>query len=327
MITLDQIRRPIAEELLSFDEFVVEQFRCDNDILAEMLQDALSSRGKGVRPMLVILVAMMLAKSGYISRRTHVAAVMVEMIHLASLIHDDVIDEAPSRRDKPSINAKWQSKRAVLIGDYILARNLTIGLSSGQFDLVSHIVGSIAILCEGEVIQDDCARRHAMSREEYLAIIAKKSASLISIAASAGAKSVGATPEQVALMGDFGRALGMAVQIQDDILDYPPTANSGKETYQDLAEGKITLPLLILIERASESDREELLGLVREASTSVETREKIARYVEQNNGIELATEVMQQYINRAVMILGEFPEGECRTALVDLCAFVAERDR
>ncbi len=327
MITLAQIQRPIANELKEFDNFVVEQFHSDNDLIAQMLQDALSSRGKGVRPMLVILVAMMLSKSGGITRRTDVAAVMVEMIHLASLIHDDVIDEAPSRRGRPSINAKWQSKRAVLVGDYILARNLTIGLSSGQFDLVSHIVGAIAILCEGEVIQDDCARRHTMSREEYLSIIAKKSASLISIAASAGAKSVGATHDEVARMGDFGRALGMAFQIQDDILDYSPAANSGKATYQDLVEGKITLPLLILVERASQSVREEILAWVSEASESESAREKIARYVAENQGVELATEVMYQYINRAISILQEFPEGEYRAALIDLCAFVVERDR
>lgn len=327
MITLEQIQRPIAESLEAFDKFVEEQFRADNSILAEMLRDAMSSRGKGIRPMLVMLSAALCSESGVVTKRAHIAAMMSEMIHLSSLIHDDVIDDAPTRRGKPSLNAKWQSKRAVLAGDYILARNLSIALSSGQFDLVSHVVGAIAILCEGEVIQDDCARRHMMSREEYLSIIAKKTASLISISASAGAKAAGATPQQVELMREYGRSLGMAFQIQDDILDYTPSAKSGKATYQDLMEGKITLPLLILLERASEQQRADLFERVKEAAESEEARNYIANFVEQNGGVELAQEVMRQYIDRALAVLTHFPESQYRTALVDLCAFVSERDR
>ncbi len=327
MITLSQIQRPIAESLKEFDKFVAEQFRSDNNILSEMIQDALSSRGKGIRPMLVMLSAGLCSEAGVVTRRAHIAAMMVEMIHLASLIHDDVIDEAPERRGKPSLNAKWQSKRAVLAGDYILARNLTIGLSSGQFDLVSHIVGAIAILCEGEVIQDDCARRHTITREEYLSIIAKKTASLISIAASAGAKAVGADSEVVDAMREFGRALGMAFQIQDDILDYQVSPNSGKQSYQDLSEGKITLPLLILLERASESERSEVLRDVEVAATDDKAKERVIAFVAQGGGVELSTQVMQQYITRAVSILATLPESEYRTALIDLCAFVSERDK
>ncbi|MFI3304162.1 MAG: polyprenyl synthetase family protein [Rikenellaceae bacterium] len=327
MITLSQIQQPIEEHLKEFDTFIAEQFHTENDLLSNMLRDALSSRGKGVRPMLVMLAAAMVSKSGYISKRAYIAAMMCEMIHLASLVHDDVIDEAPTRRGKPSLNAKWQSKRAVLVGDYILARNLNIGLTSGQFDLVTHIVGAIAILCEGEVIQDDCARRHTMTREEYLSIIAKKTASLISISTSAGAKAAGGSHEDVARMREFGRALGMAFQIQDDILDYTPSSSSGKSPYQDLIEGKITLPLLILLERADEEQQKTILELVKNSAESVEARTKIVEFVDQNKGVELATTVMRQYIDRALSILSEYPESKYRTALVDMCAFVSERDR
>ncbi len=327
MITLYQIQRPIANSLEEFDAFIAEQFRSDNNILSEMLHDALSSRGKGIRPMLVMLSAAALSPTGYVSKRAHIAATMVEMIHLASLIHDDVIDEAMERRGKVSMSAKWQSKRAVLAGDYILARNLNLGLSSGQFDLVSHIVGAIAILCEGEVIQDDCARRHTITRDEYLSIIAKKTASLISISASAGAKAAGASGEMVDAMREYGRNLGMAFQIQDDILDYTPSAKSGKSPYQDLSEGKITLPLLILVERSSEEQRTKILSTVEEAIESEEARQRIAKFVEQNHGVELASEVMHQYIKRAISSLAALPESPYRTALIDLCAFVSERDR
>ncbi len=327
MITLSQIQRPVAESIKEFDEFVTQQFKTENDLIGTMLVDALSSRGKGVRPLLVMLSAAMVSRAGYVSKRAHIAAMMVEMIHLSSLIHDDVIDEAATRRGKPSLNAKWQSRRAVLVGDYILAKNLSIGMASGQYDLVNHIIGAIATLCEGEFIQDDCARRHAMTREEYLSIIAKKTASLIAISTSVGAKAGGGTAEQIEKMREFGRALGMAFQIQDDILDYTPSSNSGKSTYQDLVEGKITLPLLILLERADDEQRTKILELVGAAAQSEEARAAIVRFVEENDGVGLATIVMRQYIDRALSILGEFEESEYRSALVDMCAFVSERDR
>ncbi len=327
MVTLDQIERPIAQSLTEFDAFVTDQFRTDNPLLAEMLVDALSSRGKGIRPLLVMLCSALCSPTGAVTRRSYIAAMMVEMIHLTSLIHDDVIDEARVRRGKPSLNAKWQSKRAVLTGDYILARNLSLGLSSGQFDLVTHVVGAIATLCEGEVIQDDCARRTMMSREEYLTIIAKKTASLIAISTSAGAKAAGAKAEQVELMREFGRAVGMAFQIQDDILDYTTSSKSGKSTYQDILEGKITLPLLIPIERSTEEQRQEVLRHVRHAATDEAAREWVIRFVEEQHGVELATEVMMAYINRAITILSSFPESEYRSALIDLCAYITERDR
>ncbi len=327
MVTLSQIQQPILESLAEFDKFIADQFKTDNPILGEMLIDALSSRGKGVRPMLVMLCAGLTSENGVVTRRAHIAAMMVEMIHLSSLIHDDVIDEALTRRSKPSLNAKWQSKRAVLTGDYILARNISIGLQSGQFDLVTHTVGAIATLCEGEVIQDDFARKHTMTREGYLSIIAKKTASLISISASAGAKAAGASAEHVNLMREFGRNIGMAFQIQDDILDYTPTANSGKATYQDLMEGKITLPLLILLERATDEQREMILKYVERATTDDEAVEILAKFVEENDGVRLAREIMFAYIDRATAILGEFPDTEYRTALVDLCAYIIQRDR
>ncbi len=327
MITLSQIQRPIAESLKEFDKFVEDQIKSDNNLLSTMLSDALSSRGKGVRPMLVMLTAAMISKNGYVSKRAHIAAMLVEMIHLASLVHDDVLDEASTRRGKPSLNAKWQSKRAVLVGDYILATSMSVGMKSGQFDLVNHIIGAIAILCEGEVIQDDCARRRAMTREEYLSIISKKTAALIAISTSAGAMAAGGSHEQVARMREFGRALGMAFQIQDDILDYTPSANSGKALYQDLSEGKITLPLLILLERADEEQQTKILELVTKGVDDEESRMKIVKFVDENDGVGLATAVMQQYVERALTILGDEEESEARAALVDLCAFVGERDR
>ena len=166
MITLDDIRKPVTAELEALDEFVDRQFTAEGELLSDMLRYALSARGKGIRPMLVMLSAAMNApvKGAAAGRRACLAAMLVEMIHVASLIHDDVIDEADMRRGKPSANARWQSHKAVILGDYILAKNMNIGLQSGQFDLVTHVCGSMAALCEGEVLQDECAANSTMMR-------------------------------------------------------------------------------------------------------------------------------------------------------------------
>ena len=155
MITLDTIRKPVTAELEAFDEFVDRQFTAEGELLADMLRYALSSRGKGIRPLLVMLSAAMNSpvEGAAKGRRVHLAAMLVEMIHVASLIHDDVIDESDTRRGRPSANARWQSHKAVILGDFILARNMNIGLSSGQFDLVTHVCGSMAALCEGEALK------------------------------------------------------------------------------------------------------------------------------------------------------------------------------
>ncbi|MBQ5718811.1 MAG: polyprenyl synthetase family protein, partial [Alistipes sp.] len=261
MITLDAIRKPVERELEAYETFLERQFTADGDLLNEMLRHALSSRGKGVRPLLVCLSAAMNARTAGAAggQRVSLAAMLVEMIHTASLIHDDVIDESDERRGKPSVNALWQSRKAVILGDYILARNMAIGLESGQFDLVSHICGRMATLCEGELLQDDCAAKQNTTRRSYLDIIYKKTASLLGVSASAGALAVGATRDKVTTMRRFGESLGMAFQIQDDILDYTPSAATGKPVGNDLREGKITLPLLMLLEKRDEAERKVLL--------------------------------------------------------------------
>ncbi|MFR9603222.1 MAG: polyprenyl synthetase family protein [Rikenellaceae bacterium] len=326
MLTLDQIRKPIAEELKAFDEFVAKEFQSENPLIQLMLNDAMSSRGKGVRPTIVMLCAAMNSPQNIVGRRAWVAAMMIEMIHLSSLIHDDVIDSADTRRGRPSLNALWQSKRAVITGDYILARNISIGLSSGQIDIVTHVVKAIAILCEGEIIQDDCARRQESSREEYLNVIAKKTASLISISASVGAISARAPHNRVEEMKQFGQAIGMAFQIQDDILDYTPSAQTGKPINNDLREGKITLPLLAILEQGDVELNSRIKTLLSKCGTDDTAVEELQQIVTEGRGVEFAREVMGGYVTKAVAILSEYPESEYRTALINLCAFITQRN-
>ena len=308
MITLDTIRKPVTAELEAFDGFVDRQFTAAGELLADMLRYALSSRGKGIRPLLVMLSAAMNSpvEGAAKGRRVHLAAMLVEMIHVASLIHDDVIDESDTRRGRPSANARWQSHKAVILGDFILARNMNIGLSSGQFE---------------------CAEKHTMTRQAYLDIIYKKTACLIGVSASAGAMAVGAPREKVALMRRFGEAIGMAFQIQDDILDYMRTAHTGKPANNDLREGKITLPLLAVLDKATPERRAELLGRLAGCREEEESVEYLQNTVENEGGLAFAAEVMRSYVARAVEMLSEYEPSEYRTALVNLCAYIAERDR
>ena len=336
MVNLDSIRTPIAADLESFEEFIRSRFNSEGKLMSEMIAHVLSSRGKGVRPLIVMLCSALTSEVNLrdweagrrnCSVRTYLAAMMVEMLHTASLIHDDVIDSADTRRGKPSVNALWQSRNAVVLGDYILARTMSIGMESAQYDLVSHIVGSVATLCEGEILQSQHATDRDTTRQDYLEIIYKKTASLISISASAGAVSVKASRYDVEQMRRFGEAIGMAFQIQDDILDYSRSAQTGKPANNDLREGKITLPLIEVLEQCTSAERLQLLerlGQCKEDETAVDFLQGV---VESTGGLMLAARTMQTYIDRATSILAEYADSPYRAALINLCAYIAQRDK
>ena len=338
MITIDEIRRPIAADLEAFDSFVGDNFSAEGDLLQEMLTYALSSRGKGVRPMLTLLSASMskqkeellsqeCGKERNCSKRTYLAAMLVEMIHTASLIHDDVLDEADERRGKPSVNAKWQSNMAVILGDYILARTMSLGMASAQYDLISYIGTAMATLCEGEVLQSQHAQRFDTTRNDYFEIIYQKTASLLGVSAALGALSVGASREEVDRMRKFGEAIGIAFQIQDDILDYNRENNTGKPANNDLREHKITLPLIEVLERSSEERRKELIDLLRRCHEEESAVDELQRIVTEEEGIKYAAETMHAYIARAMHLLSKYPDTPYRASLMKLCAFIADRDK
>ena len=328
MVTLDDIRRPISDRLGEFEEFVRNSFNeKPGTLMSEMIDYILSSRGKGLRPMLTMLSAAAVSPSGSFGKRTMLAAMLVEMIHTASLVHDDVIDESQLRRGKASVNARWQSRNAVIVGDYILARNMDIGLRSGQYDLLTHIIGNMAVLCEGEILQSDHAGKLDISKEDYFDIIYKKTASLFGSCASAGAMSVGADRKVVESMHRFGEMLGMAFQIVDDILDYTPDNNTGKPAANDLQERKITLPLIEVLERVTPEQKAEIISAVERAATEPEAFDFIREQVAVFEGAEAATATLQRFLQRALSELSNLADTEYRQAMIDLCTFVAERDR
>ena len=328
MVTIDKIRKPIEADLAEFDTFVRDCFKAEGEPLSQIVEYILSSRGKGIRPMLAMLAAGMVAPERGIGRRTHLAAMMVEMIHVASLVHDDVIDEADTRRGRPSVNALWQSKNAVLAGDWLLARNVEIGLSSGQYDIVNHVVKTIAILCDGEIRQNMHARKRDTTREDYMEIIRKKTAALIAVSASAGALSAGASSSVMTQLHRFGEAVGLAFQIGDDILDYTaPSSVTGKPSNGDLREGKITLPLIAVLERAGEERRRELLEALPECGSDQSKVELLCTAVKEEGGIDDAREVMKACLQQALSVLAGFPSSPYRDALADLCTYIAEREK
>ncbi len=328
MVTLDDIRRPIADRIEEFEQFVRSSFNeKEGTLLADMVEYILTTRGKGLRPMLTMLSAAAVSTTGSFGKRTMLAAMLIEMIHTASLVHDDVIDESNLRRGQASVNARWQSRNAVIVGDYILARNMDIGLRSGQYDLLTHIIGNMAVLCEGEILQSDHAGKLDISKEDYFDIIYKKTASLFASCASAGAMSVGAQRRTVESMHRFGEMMGMAFQIVDDILDYTPDNNTGKPAANDLQERKITLPLLEVLEKVTPELRSEILSAVERAATDPTAVDFVRQQVVEYGGVEAARATLQRFIQRALSELSALADTPYRQALIDLCTFVAERDR
>jgi octaprenyl-diphosphate synthase len=326
--TLDQIRRPLGDKIEEFNAFVRKNFsETEGTLIGDMLEYVLSSRGKGLRPVVVMLAAGATSATGNFGKRTMLAAMLVEMIHVASLIHDDVIDESNLRRGRASVNARWQSRNAVIVGDYILARNMSIGLQSGQFDLLNHIIGAMSSLCEGELVQSDHASKLDTSRDHYFDIIYKKTASLFAVSASVGALSVGASRDKVEAMRSFGKMLGMAFQIVDDILDFVPNNNTGKPAANDLRERKITLPLIEVLERVSEEEKAEIMRHLPLCAESEESVAYIQSKVEEHQGVKLARETVQAYLQRAMSALSVCEESDYRNALLALCEYVVERDR
>ncbi len=333
MITIDDIRRPISADLEAFDKFVADNFNAEGEMLQEMLTYALSSRGKGIRPILTMLSALTCTAATYrpdernCTKRTYLAALMMEMIHTASLIHDDVLDSADERRGKPSVNAKWQSNLAIILGDYILARTMSLGMASAQYDIVSYVGTAMAALCEGEVLQSQHAKNLDTTRDDYFTIIYQKTASLLGVCGAIGAMSLGAQREDVERMRKFGEALGIAFQIQDDILDYNRQNNTGKPVNNDLREHKITLPLIEVIERKTEEERGAIIKLIERCNDDNEALDTLHNMVHNEGGIERATETMQAYLSRAMHLVSKYEDTPYRKALLDLCTFVAERDK
>lgn len=323
----DEIRRPVLHDVEEYERFMARNMTSTNEAVAAILNYILANGGKGVRPTLVLLAAGLHSPDPTrgLGMRSYLGAMLVEMMHAASLVHDDVIDESDMRRGKPSVRAIWGSQQAVIAGDMLLAKSMTVGLDSAQYDIVDYVIRAMSELCEGELIQSRQNRAMEMTREIYLDIIRKKTGSLFGVSAGVGAMSVGAPRDRIADMRAFGEWVGMAFQIRDDILDYDIEAETGKPACNDLVEHKITLPLLSVLENSSPERRAELLKMLSE--TTPENVTVLRDQVIAQGGIEQAEAVMHALIARAQSLLYAYPASDYHTAMLTLACYAASRER
>lgn len=325
MDTLSQIRELLSDDLRRYEDFIRQAFKHEEDFIAEMLDYLIEHRGKGIRPILALLMANIHSRTGVVTQRAYLVAMMVEMLHTASLVHDDIIDKAAIRHGADTVNTRYGSHSAVVIGDYILAKAFTSGMESGQYDLVSYITRSIKALCEGELIQTNVSNSLDMTRDKYYDIIYRKTATLLGTCCGAGALASGADHSAVGVARQIGDNLGMAFQIKDDLLDYAPSSQTGKPTCGDLKEHKITLPLLIVLEQASPEEQSAIKELVRNITADGEGIDKVYALVERADAVRLTTEVMDSYIASARSMIDTYPDSPYRTALYSLCDYIGKR--
>ena len=321
--TLAVIKKPIEEELKVFEVRFRELMSSQVPLLDKITYYIVKRKGKQVRPMFVFLSAKLF---GEINDRTHVAASMIELLHTASLVHDDVVDDSYERRGFFSINALWKNKIAVLVGDYLMSQGLSLALENNVHRLLYIISQSMKALAEGELLQIEKARRLDIEEDVYFEIIKGKTASLIAAACSAGTASVTDDEEQIEKIRLFGEKIGIAFQIRDDLFDFG-TADIGKPLGIDIKEKKLTLPLIYALNNASRSERKKIINIIKRHNTKSEKVKEVIEFVHASGGLAYAKEAMYRYREEAFQILNEFPTSEARESLRNLVEFVTEREK
>lgn len=324
-ISFDRIIAPVSVEMKAFETFFHESLLCESPLLKEIINYILKQKGKRIRPLLVFLSAAATGKT--INHATYVSASAIEMLHTATIVHDDVVDESDERRGQKSVKAIWRSKAAVLVGDYLLARALLLITRDKLYDLLDIMVTPICEMSEGELLQIEKSAKLDTSEEVYFDIIRKKTAVLISSAMATGAKSVGADNELVQQMSLIGEYIGIAFQIRDDIFDYQKTNLIGKPTGNDIVEKKITLPLLHALGKASERERKQVLKWLDEADKHRKNIELVRDFVSRYDGLAHAKSIAEEYSEKAINILAEFTDSPAKNALQELARYAVSRKK
>lgn len=282
-------------------------------------------KGKQMRPMFVFLVAK-LVNNGEISERTYRGASVIELIHTATLVHDDVVDDSNRRRGFFSVNALWKNKIAVLIGDYLLSKGLLLSIDNNDFDLLKIISVAVREMSEGELLQIEKARQLDITEEVYYEIIRQKTATLIAACCSLGAASVKPNSPEVETMRRFGELIGMAFQIKDDLFDYGED-KIGKPTGIDIKEQKMTLPLIYVLNNCSKKERKWLINSVKRHNKDKQRVKEVISFVKDNGGLDYAVKKMKQFQDQALNILKDYPESEFKTSLELMVNYVIDRKK
>ena len=322
-MTLDAIKRPIDAELEAFEEHFRESMRSHVPLLDKIMYYIVQRKGKQVRPMFVFLSAKL---CGDINPASYVAASLVELLHTASLVHDDVVDDSYERRGFFSVNALWKNKIAVLVGDYLLSCGLSVALNNNQPRLLKIMTNAVRVMIEGELLQLEKARRLDIKEEIYYDIIRQKTASLIAYACGVGAASTTMDEIIIEKMQLFGEKIGMAFQIKDDLFDFG-TDDIGKPLGIDIKEKKMTLPLIYALNNAPKSERARIINNIKRYNEVPEKVAEVIDFVRKSGGLEYAQTVMLKYRQESFDILRGFPESEIRNSLEELVYFVTDRKK
>ncbi|MCF8345670.1 MAG: polyprenyl synthetase family protein [Bacteroidales bacterium] len=324
MPDLNDIRRPVEEEMKVFQKTFKSAIHSDVRLLNVISSYILRNKGKQMRPLFVFLTARMMGK---ITESSYTAATLIELMHTATLIHDDVVDESYERRGRFSINAIWRSKLSVLMGDYFLARGLLLASRKKDHALLDIVSDAVKEMSEGELLQLQKSRKLNIDLDSYYEVIRKKTATLIASCIASGAKSAEAPQKDIDRLYSMGIDIGMAFQIKDDLFDYQSRGVTGKPAGNDLKEKKFTLPLIYALNQSSPSDRRSIMKLIRNGSMDKGKISRIVQFVENKGGLAYAEERMNEFKNNALSVLENFPDSAARMSLKNLILFTVERNR
>ena len=324
MSVIKEIQQLLSDDLKDFQKVFKSAMDSKVPLLDIILRYIHKQKGKQMRPMFVFLSAHI---AGRPKEATARAASLIELLHTATLVHDDVVDEAEKRRNLFSINALWKNKVAVLAGDFLLSKGLSLALAAKDYEVLEIVSEATREMAEGELLQIEKARRLDIKEDIYFEIIRKKTATLISSCCAAGAASTGAKKEVVEKMKQFGEYIGIAFQIKDDIFDFQKTNAIGKPQGIDIKEQKMTLPLIYMLNNLSASERKRAITVVKKHYNNPEKVSALVDQVNGSGGIEYAEQQMNAYRDKALSILGEFPESEYHTAMIKLVDYTCERKK
>lgn len=318
---MESAKNIVRQELALFEKEFQKATRASNPLLERIMRFIVRRKGKGLRPMYVFLCARL---AGEVTPATYRAASLIELLHTATLVHDDVVDDSAQRRGFFSINALWKNKIAVLVGDYLLSKGLLLSIDNGDFRILQITSRAVREMSEGELLQIEKARKLDISEEIYFEIIRAKTASLLAAACAAGAWSATESEEKTEIFRKFGEAVGIAFQIKDDLFDYG-TADVGKPTGIDIREKKMTLPLIYTLNTVSKEARRKIIYGVKNHNTDKKVVADIIRQVVEAGGIRYAEKKMNDYRAEAIRMLQVFPDTEVKRALEELVNFAIDR--
>ncbi len=320
-VNLKTIQEPIRKEMEKFEPKFRASMKSNVLLLDKIMNYIVKRKGKQMRPMFVFLSALL---HGETNETTYRAAALIELLHTATLVHDDVVDDANMRRGFFSINALWKNKIAVLVGDYLLSKGLLLSIENEDFEVLKTVSRAVKDMSEGELLQIEKARNLDITEDVYFEIIRQKTAALLASCVAVGASSAGCNPEQVQNAWTLGEKIGMAFQIKDDLFDYG-SSNIGKPVGIDIKEKKMTLPLIYALNHASKKEKRRIINIVKNQSDKNSKVQEVIQFVKESGGIEHTRDVMLKFKQEAMDILFKFDEGPGRNSLEQLINYTVER--